>query len=60
MMQRCGGCQFWQEGRCYRYPPVPVYDSFEDIYGQRAGVRHVWPRTKETDTCGEWRERQAT
>ena len=59
----CKNCEHWDDGRCKRYPPVIgfhlVLQQAGVIGSQRAQPNVMetvnWPRTKETDYCGEFK-----
>ena len=51
-MSDCGGCRYWVEGRPYR----------GKVYGEcrrnapivAATYKAKWPRTNESEWCGQW------
>lgn len=44
----CGNCPYWRGRECTRFPPVIVTPP---VYGKPS--HSEWPRTHETDICGE-------
>ena len=58
-MRSCKTCKFWRkihptaanvDGECRRNPP--------QLVGSSERPWSAWPRTGETDSCGEWVERE--
>ena len=68
MADCCKNCRFWDvddyqffdfgeaEGKCRRHPPkskvIPAASIFHETY-----VKHGWPKTSESDWCGEYEMR---
>lgn len=59
----CMGCLFWRRrgaanGECHRFPPTPVITEATEarLRGEDdRGEIGVWPITRPSDDCGEWR-----
>lgn len=64
----CSTCQFWVTeqfanwGCCCRYPPIPVSEplnisdtSSNCNYSIQGKICSIWPETKLTDWCGEYK-----
>lgn len=50
--QRCENCKFWHRDRAWRtvYP-----ESWVGECRKKAPLLSGWPKTKETDDCGDFR-----
>lgn len=63
----CASCRFWNVasqdqdlGRCHRHAPVPFWGP-KSAPGTQGifDVSVTWPRTTDTDHCGEWEARDS-
>jgi hypothetical protein len=60
---KCQECLYWQqqcehprdEGACRRHAPTPIHIDGGGSEGVL--IRFVWPRTKDSDWCGEFKKR---
>lgn len=57
----CSNCQFWKQGKCLRFPPKPVSQTWSKADGSAGEYREciessvitVWPDTFPHEWCGE-------
>jgi hypothetical protein len=58
----CQTCRFWEEhpntggGACKRYAPRPFLYSVETPSGEEPDNFADWPRTLDSEWCGEYSE----
>ena len=52
-MKQCKDCDFWVAGDCRRKSPVVITDGYET---DSPGHVTVWPETKGSDGCGDFKK----